>query len=743
MIRFIFTGFILFLTVLSEAVCVQAQTIQESKDSVVIGSSGVSFKADLRSGKVFYRCANGTMLQNTVASIEDIHLGRFTTADFKRHEYVIGQAKDSLGMGLRFTFRHFDDGHPLLLEQLITLYPLTGSITVLLRVIKKDGQPGLLESRHIAPISLLPLYHGSFHVIGNQPRILDVPFDNDDWVDQLEQSWPLQKVKYMTGISYEFAALYDYVHMSGLVIGSIRHDTWKTGIAYRMNESMGMGDSLVVYGGAATPDDPKLQRSHGGRDGTHDHALHGTVTGDIIESPLIFIGGSDDIRKDFKNYGVSNAAISGRLIWKGYAPVYWNSFGVEDVLGYRGIMMPPAVATTSDFIATLRNFNTYAKPVLSIDSYDQSIYTTELLASLSRYAGQKNQQMGFYFIPFAEWTWKKSINDELKGTHYLLKDVVLRDTAGNPISYKDGDFCAYAMDPTHPAVRQYVISQLVKAKAINARFLKIDFLTAGSLESTVRFDPKVRTGMQAYNYGMKMLKHLADSIMGPDVFITMAISPMFPSQYAHTRFISTDVYSHLRDDQQGFPHYGSTQASLATGSHLWWVQGTLWPYTNLDVSVMKNFQQHPDLSETEVKVRLFAMMSMGSILGDGSDFRSKIAAERARLFLDNKNISAFFSSPQAFTPLRFADGESMDQQLSFFLSGESTLLSIFNFDNKNIFSERFMLKDLGLPLQAYVIADFLTGAEIARVKAGEAGFELSVKTKDALMVRIVPANGKM
>ncbi len=50
------------------------------------------------------------------------------------------------------------------------------------------------------------------------------------------------------------------------------------------------------------------------------------------------------------------------------------------------------------------------QPVLSIDSYDQGIYSTEVLQSISRYGKKKGQQMGFYFIPFALWAWKNNIS---------------------------------------------------------------------------------------------------------------------------------------------------------------------------------------------------------------------------------------------------------------------------------------------------------------------------------------------
>ncbi|MES1159162.1 MAG: hypothetical protein ABUM51_00250, partial [Bacteroidota bacterium] len=464
----------------------------------------------------------------------------------------------------------------------------------------------------------LPGQGSRLFIPGSEPRILDLPFDNDDWVGVVERKWgedPSSKAPKgpVSGISYECAALYDNATLSGLVIGSLSHDFWKTGLVYRATADKGRIDSFTVYGGAATPDNPSLPHAYGGQDGTHDHAPHGSMVGATVHSSLIYLCGSD-IRPAFTRYGEMNARLNGSLSWKGYAPVLWNSFGVEGVLGYEKVMMPPGVGKISDFIHTLNNFNKYAAPILSVDSYDQSIYTTELLASLSKYGKKQHQQMGFYFIPFATWTWKNTIDrTPVAGTEYMLKDVILKDKDGNPIAYKDGDWGAFPMDPTHPATRLSIINQLLKAKAIHATFLKIDFLSAGALESSSRYDPSVRSGIQAYNQGMKMLKHLIDSILGPDIFISQAISPMFPHQYAHTRFNSTDVYSHLRDDEPGFPNWGSTEASLATGSHLGWVQGTLWPYTNLDVCVMKNFQKNPDLSEQEIKVRLYAMMVMGSI----------------------------------------------------------------------------------------------------------------------------------
>jgi hypothetical protein len=401
-------------------------------------------------------------------------------------------------------------------------------------------------------------------------------------------------------------------------------------------------------------------------------------------------------------------------------------------------MMPGDMAKVCDFIQSLNNFNKTTQPVLSIDSYDQGIYSTEVLQSVGRYGKKKGQQMGFYFIPFALWTWKNNINEATLNTGGYLRDVILLDDKNKYVPYKDGDWGAFPIDPTHPATKNYIIGQLQKAKTIGAKFIKIDFLSAGALESTRRYNPQIRSGIQAYNYGMKMLRQLVHSIMGPDIFITQAISPLFPHQYAHTRFLSTDVYSHLRNDQPGFPHYGSTAASMISATHFWWTQGSLWPYTNMDVVVMKNFQKNKDLTEQDVKVRLFSMMTLGSILGDGTDYRNKEAAARARHFLNNAAICDFFSRSKAFTPLRFPVGNNQAQQLSYYLPGDTMLVSAFNFDTVKSFTETFEQSELKWPNRAYSLRDLLTGQEVGKIDKGQSSFTVNVNVKDAVMIQLVP-----
>ena len=500
-----FITFCLFLSL--PAWRLQAQALKEYPDSAVLQDGQVRIVLHTASGVIDYHFAGGIAIYNAVGYVQDVRAGLLLTTGFALHPYSTDEVHDSLGDGVRMNIRHMDDRHTLSLLQRVTLYTNRHWVVTDISA-AATGQAGV-ETRNISPLAILPSQQGKISIAGGEPRILDEPFDNDDWVGVVERHWPDA-----AGISYEFSALYDNAAFNGLVVGSLSHDTWKTGIVYHTPAVRGQIDSLVVYGGAATPDVPSLPRAYGGRDGTHDVMPHGTLTGVAVSSPLLFLGGGTDVRAAFTDYGRANARINGSLQWKGNAPVYWNSFGVEGVLGYGKVMMPPGVAKVSDYLHGLDNFSRWSSPVLSVDSYDGSIYTTDLLASLSRYAKKNGQQMGFYFGPFSIWTWKNGLDQaKLQGTSYSLSEVVLKDEQGKPIAYKDGDWGAYPIDPTHPATREYIITQLQKAKAINATFLKIDFLTAGALESSTRSNPAIRTGMQAYNYGMKMLKHLIDSIL--------------------------------------------------------------------------------------------------------------------------------------------------------------------------------------------------------------------------------------
>ena len=102
-------------------------------------------------------------------------------------------------------------------------------------------------------------------------RALFVPFDNDKWIRY--QSHPLG---FDTLVSYEVTAIFNNESRNGLVIGSVEHDNWKTGISIGKGDRDNIG-SLVCYGGIADEQ-------------TRDVKAHGALAGKKIKSPKVFFG---------------------------------------------------------------------------------------------------------------------------------------------------------------------------------------------------------------------------------------------------------------------------------------------------------------------------------------------------------------------------------------------------------------------------------------------------------------------
>ncbi len=141
----------------------------------------------------------------------------------------------------------------------------------------------------------------------NDDRALFVPFDNDDFVRY--NAMPINS----STVSYEVGAFYDNTTRSGLVVGSVTHDVWKSGVYY--SGSNNKLNQMNVFGGATSP---------------WDVMPHGFVTGNVISSPTMFVGFGNDWRTVMENYAAENAEFAAPLVWTNGVPFGWNSWGVTN-----------------------------------------------------------------------------------------------------------------------------------------------------------------------------------------------------------------------------------------------------------------------------------------------------------------------------------------------------------------------------------------------------------------------------
>src|SRR4030095_13108653 len=103
-----------------------------------------------------------------------------------------------------------------------------------------------LQSRWMGPL-VMDITGGVDIGAYNDPRALVVPFDNDSFTFSYN-AMPINN----TSMSYEASAFYDNTTRNGLVVGSVTHDLWKTGVYFQgVNNRLNV---LNVFGGVTSTD---------------------------------------------------------------------------------------------------------------------------------------------------------------------------------------------------------------------------------------------------------------------------------------------------------------------------------------------------------------------------------------------------------------------------------------------------------------------------------------------------------
>jgi len=494
-------------------------------------------------------------------------------------------------------------------------------------------------------------------------RVLWIPYDNDAWVSYNAQ--PIAG----SGTSYEAAALYDNVTRNGIVVGSVTHDTWKTGVYY--SGASGKFDALNVFGGAVDAT------------WTHDVVPHGKVSGNSIASPIVFVGFAPDWRDLMEEFADTNLVYQPQLAWNGGVPFGWNSWAkLQTRISYN------AAVGVSDFIErSLQDSGFVDNGVVyvNLDSYWDNLSDAQLDAFVA-HCHANGQRAGIYWTPFVDWG--QSATRRVEGTSYTYSEVWLRDAKGAPIAL-DG---AYAIDPTHPGTRGRIDTFIAAFKRRGFEYVKLDFLTHGALESAVRFDPTVQTGVQAYNQGMQ---YILDRIAGT-MFISESIAPLFPHGYAHSRRVSCDVSGAAVGAR-------SAEYEMNSASYGWWISGRLYPFNDPDAMLFEGFTASDNMT------RLMSAVVSGTVFLNGDDLTRAAAQALARTYLTNDRINGVARLGKAFRPVEANTGTAPSDVLTL-ADGGSYYVAVFNFSSTPE-TKTVDLGRAGLDSAAdYVATDLWTGA---------------------------------
>jgi alpha-galactosidase len=507
-------------------------------------------------------------------------------------------------------------------------------------------------------------------------RALFIPFDNDKWVRY--QSLPLNFERLT---SYEVSAIFNNDNRKGFVIGSVEHDKWKTAVEITTTY-------VKCYGGVAD-------------ELTRDSKPHGAVKGKKIKSPQVLLGFFDDWRTGLEEYADANAAIHPPKAWNKAAPFGWNSWGaLQFKLTYQKAL------EVSDFFKAHLQHKHFINPdgtlYIGLDS-GWNVFSEEELKSFVDHCKSNGQIAGIYWTPFTDWG--KNPERRLRDApSYTYKDVYLYAN-GKPQDL-DG---AFALDPSHPAIE----AQMKKTSELFHRcgfeYVKMDFMTHGTMESDGWYNPAITTGMQAYNYGMALL----DKYFG-DMFINLSISPIFPAHYAQSRRIACDAWNQIKD----------TEYTLNSVSYGWWLD-RVYQYNDADHVVLR------DATEGENRARITSAAITGLFI-TGDDFSAdapKDGKERAISYLTNAEVNAV-AQGHSFRPVE-GNGEKSENQFVHTDEAGNLYYAVFNYQDTDL-TIRIPADRIGLDKsKQYTVKDLWRGAAI------DLNSDIIVPAKDVKLLLIM------
>ena len=524
------------------------------------------------------------------------------------------------GKGKKWTITYSSQEHPTL-TQTFRIYK-----DFLLTDITISANDKKLHSNYMAPV----LAQTDTLLYSSNRRKLFVPFDNDAWIRYKSTNHIEDELR-----SYEVSTVYDSQKQDGIVMGAIEHDKWKNAI--ELNDKK---KSLKMYSGVADTL-------------TRDIHAHGSLKGNQIKSATFMIGHFKDWREGMEKYADNNAIVAPRREWNKAMPVGWNSWGAL-AFGVKHTNSTEVIKFFANDLQSKSFANADGELYTGLDSGWNSFSEPDL-KDFADQCYANNQVPCIYWTPFTDWG--KNPEREVPGTSYKYKDVYLY-ADGKPQEL-DG---AYAIDPTHPAIKKMMEDTHNLFRKCGYKYVKMDFMTHGRMEADHWYNKDITTGTEAYNYGMQLL----DSIFS-DMYLNLSISPIFPAQYAQSRRIACDAWNKIKDTEY-------TMNALSWG---WWID-RVYQYNDADHVVLR------DATEGENRARITSSVITGLFI-TGDDYSAKgdeNVKNRARKYLTNPDVNAI-ATGRSFRPLT---GDNDNSENKFIRRDEdgTTYLAVFNYTDNDL-----------------------------------------------------------
>lgn len=579
------------------------------------------------------------------------------STEYGRPTFSEETVNDVFGAGHKYTFTYAaHDGKPAL-QQSFYFYPDKSYFLTEAYIVSETTT----SSNYIAPV--VSETTSSFLSANPSNRVLSVPFDNDAWIGYSSLALSADSV------SFEVTSIYSGDTREGLVLGSVEHDTWKTGVRYSMSGNQQL-NRLECFGGISHRLTHDID--------TESSKPHGSISGTKLKSPKLLVGMFDDWRKGLEAYGEANALVAPPRKWTKGNIFGWNSWGaMAEKLNFIGVL------DVSDYISTNlqpNHFNNDGTAYVILDSYWDSLNDYQLKA-FAKQCVNNGQVPGIYWAPFSDWG--EDGNRTMEGSSYKYEDAYLY------VNGRPKKIASRALDPTHPGTRERMRYFINRFKEFGYRYIKFDFLNNAILEADSYYDKNITTGVQAYNSGMKYLTELC----GDDMFMALSIAPAFPAQYGNSRRISCDAWGAKEDTEY-------VMNGLSFG---WWL-GKVYNFNDADHLVL-----HKDAyNEDENRMRITSGVITGTyILGDnfsqkGTCIGDPAARQKAEKFATNVDVNEIARIGKSFYPVEGAMasgknswGRNRGESLFMLDTDDYMYVAAFNYKAESV-SENIKLSRLGI-----------------------------------------------
>jgi alpha-galactosidase len=621
------------------------------------------------------------------------------------------------------------------MTQHINFYDNLPYFIVSVSVASENG--ATLQSNHMVPLAT-DQRTNPFN--GGDNRFITVPYDNDGHI-----RFGIDKISDVRRTSHEVTAIFDGTSRLGLVAGSVDHDKWKNGVS-ASSYATGFGlNGFELLSGLANEE-------------TRDVCAHGKVKGEVVTSARFMVGMFDDWREGLDSFADANTAVVPRWEWTGGNPMGWSSWGVMmNYVNYNGVV--ETARWIDENLRPLGFQRNDGRTVISLDAFAEDNIPAAYMKKLgTKVLGDEpykdgretvdglSMDLGLYCGPFVLWGWVE--NDIISGTgigaepSYTWGQAALRHD-GKLIKVNSNG--AYAIDPTHPAIRKHIESFMAKYASYGVKYVKVDFLNNGMCEGDSWYDPEITTGVMAYNYGMQILREEAERY---GMYVVESIAPMFPYQYAHGRRQCCDRFSEI----------GESEYVMNAISYGWWTD-RLYTVNDPDQLVLCKADHGAAESMGENRARATTGMASGAfifgdnlseegtILKDGQEYGYSAESRRRALeIMGNADINSYvrdnlgsFRPIEGNRPTSVLITTSAQYSESLFMRDTERYLYVaaFNFE-KTVFgadkSDRILFDRIGIdPENVKGIKELWTGETVDF--DGE-GFKYEVPKSDARVYRI-------